>query len=650
MTEKNSLVISEELALKLFNTTTNVIGREVEWQLQNWKGQHVITGVFKKIPANSSEQFEFVIPFEVFKDLSLKMGRELHWDNHAPNTYVLLKEETNKEHFNEKIADFIKRKEESSVITLFLQPFSERYLYGQFENGLPVGGRVLYVKLFSLVALFILVIACINFMNLSTAKASTRLKEVGVKKAIGAGRNTLIFQYLGESILMTFISLLVAILWVIFLLPQFNEITGKQLSFDLAPNVILSLVGIGLFTGLIAGSYPALYLSAFNPVIVLKGKLNKSSRELWARKGLVVFQFALSVILVVSVLVVYQQIEFVQSKNLGYDKDNIIYFEKEGKVAENPETFLSEVKNIGGIVEASGISAIMLGSNATTFGVNWEGKDPDDDVNFEQVDVDYGLIETLGIEMSEGRSFSRDFSTDSTKIIFNQAAIEVMGLTNPVGRLVNVWGTDYEIIGVVQNFHFESFYEEVHPLFMFLRPQRTNVVMAKIESGMEKETIERLEGLYKRFNQGYSLQYKFLDQAYQAQYTSEQRVAVLSKYFTALAILISCLGLFGLAAFTAERRMKEIGIRKILGSSDLGIISLLLGDFTKMVLLAIVIALPIGYFLSQNWLEAFAYRIDLQWWFFLAPGLLVLLIAWFTVSMHTIKAARVNPADCLKNE
>lgn len=650
LTQKNSMAISEELALKLFNTTNNVIGKAIEWQLQNWQGQHQITGVFKSTPANSSQQFDFIIPFEAFKDISLKMGRNLHWDNHGPSTYIVLKEGINEDRFNDKISGFIKSKYEDSDVTLFLAPYSENYLHGQYENGKSAGGRIIYIKLFSLIALFILVIACINFMNLSTAKASSRTKEIGVKKVVGAGRKALIYQYLGESISMTFISLLGAVLLVAVLLPQFNEITGKQLSLDFEIGIVLSFIGIGLFTGLVAGSYPALYLSAFNPALVLKGKSNKSVRELWARKGLVIFQFTLSVILIVSVLVIYRQIEFVQSQNLGYNKDNILYFEKEGNVAKDQEAFTRQLKNVPGIVNVSSISTSMTGSHATTFGIDWEGKNPDEDINFEQVDVDYDLIETMSMEMKEGRSFSRDYSTDTTKIIFNEAAIEAMGLINPIGAQVNVWGQDYEIIGVTRDFHFESFHEKVNPLFMFLRPQRTNLIMTRIEAGREREIIERFESIYEKFNPGYSLQYKFLDQAYQAQYQAEERIAALSKYFAGLAIVISCLGLFGLAAYTAERRMKEIGIRKILGSSYFGIISLLSRDFTTMVLIAIVIAMPISHRLSEGWLESFAYRIDLQWWFFLVPGLVALVIAWFTVGIQVLKAAATNPLLYLRDE
>ena len=489
-------------------------------------------------------------------------------------------------------------------------------------------------------------------MNLSTARASRRIKEVGVKKAIGARRTALVYQYLGESLSIAFLSLLVSLLLVSLFLPQFNSITEKQLTLPWGVPLVLSLLGVVLFTGLMAGSYPALYLSGFNPATVLKGKLNTGIGEVWTRKGLVVFQFTLSVILIVSVWVVYQQIEFVQSQNLGYEKDNILLFVREGQLREEEklETFLAEISNVPGVVAASSTGHDMTGHNGGTYGVEWPGKDPDDRTEFERVAVNYDMIEMLDIKMKEGRPFSKDFSTETAKIIFNEAAIEFMGLTDPVGKTVQLWDRDMEIIGVTKNFHFESFHEVVKPLFFYLNPQHTDYAMVKIAAGREQEALAELQQMQGKFNPGFSLDYWFLDQDYQALYAAEQRVSSLSKYFAGIAILISCLGLFGLAAFTAERRLKEIGIRKILGSSDFDIVRLLSGDFTKMVLAAIAIALPISYFAAQRWLQNFAFHIDLQWWYFAGAGLLALLIAWLTVGLQTFRAAKVNPVECLKDE
>jgi ABC-type antimicrobial peptide transport system permease subunit len=535
---------------------------------------------------------------------------------------------------------------------LFLKPYSERYLYGRYENGKQSGGRIEYVRLFSIIAVFILVIACINFMNLSTARASRRAKEVGIKKSIGAQRQSLIFQYISESMVTSLLSLLVAIAVVWMFLPAFNIITDKKIVLTLSdPQLLAMLLGVTVFTGLLAGSYPALFLSGFKPAAVLKGELKGSWGELWARKGLVVFQFALSVILIVSVLVIYKQIDFVQSKNLGYKKDNLISIPIEGKVESSLETFLTEVKRIPGVSSASSMGHDLIGRNNNTSGLEWDGKNPEDEILFENVRVNYDMLETLGVEMVAGRTFSREHSTDTSKIIFNEAAIRVMNMEDPVGKVIKLWDQyDLEIIGVVKDFNFQSLHDVVNPLFFMLDQRNTWNVMIRLEGGKEKETLKMLTDFYKEYNPGFSFEYTFQDQEYAKQYAAEQRVATLSGYFAAFAILISCLGLFGLATFTAERRLKEIGIRKALGSSSTNIVMLLSGDFTRMVLLSILIGLPVSYWLLSGWLERFAFHIDLEIWYFAAAGLIALLIAWLTVASQAIKAAMINPVKCLRSE
>jgi ABC-type antimicrobial peptide transport system permease subunit len=652
LSDKKGVALSEATAIALFNTTEDIIGKAIEWQFPWGKEEAFVSGVFKNISPNSSSQFDFVLSFDIYKDI---VGKEsLHWGNYGCNTFVVLKKGANIQNFNLKIEHFVKRKAGGSNVTLFVRPYSEYYLYGNYENGVQAGGRIEYVTLFTIIGIFILTIACINFMNLATAKASRRIKEVGIKKAIGANRKTLIFQYLGESMLLTFLSLLIAVLMVDLLLPQFNAVTGKHLYLNLNPNLILSLTVLILFTGLIAGSYPALYLSGFKPAAVLKGRFNTqpgSIVELFARKGLIVFQFTLSIIFIIAVLVIYKQIEFLQNKHLGYDKDNIIYFRPEGRVAQRLETFLTEIKKIPGVVNASSIARSIVGAqNSTTGSFHWEGKDPKAIIPFQLIDCNYDMIETLGIEMKEGRAFSREFTADTSSIIFNEAGIEVMGLKNPVGKIFNLWGKDLKIVGVTKNFHFESLHEKVKPLFFRLVPEEADRFMVKLLAGKEKETIERVKQFYKNFNPGFSFDYKFLDQEYQAQYNAEKRVAALSKYFAGLTILISCLGLFGLAAFTAERRFKEIGIRKVLGSSVFGIVWLLSSDFTKIVFVSILIALPLSYFITKYWLDSFAFKIELEWWYFIGAGVASLFIAWLTVGTQAIKAARINPTQCLHNE
>ena len=644
LADKSSIVISESTAIALFNTTENVIGKSVEFQHEK---EYIISGLFKRTPPNSTQQFDFVLSFEVFKDMNQGV---LNWGNSGPMTFVVLKDGSNLELFNEKIKDLIGTKVPEKHRTLFAAKYSDLYLRGEFDNGVQSGGRIEYVVMFSLIALFILAVACINFMNLSTAKASRRIKEVGIKKAVGANRRSLVLQYMGESLMMSFLSLFIAVLIVDLLLPQFNGITGKQLGLTFSPGIIASFLAIALVTGVVAGSYPALYLSGFNPATVLKGKLNTTLGEVWARKGLVVFQFTISVIFIVSVLVVYKQIQYLQTKNLGYDKENIIYFEIEGGISNSREAFLTELKKIPGVVNATTMGQSMVGGGNTST-LDWEGKDPNDRTPFAFRPVNYDAIEMLDLDIIEGRAFTRENGGDSLKLIFNEAGIEAMGMKDPIGKTINL-GPQFklQIIGVVKNFHFESLRDKVSPMFFVLAPQYTRKIMVKIAAGKETETIDRIQKFYQQFNPGFAFDYRFLDQDYQAQYFAEQRVAKLSKYFAGLAILISCLGLFGLAAFTAERRLKEIGIRKVLGASEFKIIYLLSADFTKIVIVAIVIALPISYFLTKDWLDDFAYKAPLAAWYFIAAGVIALLISWITVGMQAFKASRVNPVQCLKDE
>src|SRR5260221_7449273 len=647
LADRHSIVISDELAMRLFNTTQGVVGKTIEL---NHEREVIITGLFRKTPAASSVRFDFVLPFDAYLDFAPWYKS---WNNWGPHTYLVLREGTDPGAFNAKIKHFfqVKQNGDKNSPQLLATRYSDNYLHGNFENGVQAGGRIAYVNLFSAIGLFILIIACINFMNLSTAKAAVSTKEVGLKKALGAGRKRLAVQFIGESMVMTLLSLVVAIILVVIALPQFNLITGKELSFTLSPQLVAVLAGITLVTGLVAGSYPAIYLSGFNPVTVLKGTLKSSIGEVWVRKGLVAFQFTLSIVLIVSVLVVYKQIEFVQNASLGYDKANVIYFEVEGRVKDNAETFLSEIKRIPGIKNAASSTSDMTG-HSWSVGLNWEGKTSDDKARAELMAVNPDFLETLGLEVKAGRFFSKDFGRDTARVVINEAAAKIMGFDNAIGKDVIGIGS-LEIIGVVKDFHLESFHEKVKPQLFVLHRRNfapPSLIMARIEAGREKETLERLNAFYKTYNPGFPLDYTFIDDDYQALYTSEQRVSTLSKYFAGLAILISCLGLFGLAAFTAQRRIKEIGIRKILGSSDFGIVRLLSSDFTRTIFIAIMIALPLSYFITRKWLSGFAYRIDLEWWFFAGSGCLALVIALFTVALQTVRASRVNPTECLKQE
>jgi ABC-type antimicrobial peptide transport system permease subunit len=642
--DKNSIVISEDLAQRFFGQTDNVIGETLEL---NGKTPFTVSGILENVPANSSIQFDFVIPFEFFKEIS---PNALDWGYNIVQVYLVLKEGANITDFNTKIKGFMGTKTSDQGRPLSTRLFSDNYLYDKYQDRVEKAGRITYVRLFSLIAFLILVIACINFMNLSTANASRRLKEIGIKKALGSKRNVLVSQYLVESLSMTFLSLLIALLIVALLLPQFNAIAAKQITLDFKAQYILALGIILVITGLLAGSYPAFYLSGLNAITTLKGKLNTSKGEVFARRGLVIFQFVLSTILIVSVLIVYRQLEFAQNKNLGYNKDNVVYFDIEGKARQNLDTFLTAVEQLEGIASASSISTNIVGGNNTTTRLQWPGKVPDEKAVFQIRPVNYNMIETFAIDIIEGRSFSKEFGAEGSKIIFNRTAVDLMGLENPIGKEVSLENTNFEIVGVTEDFHFASLHEDIKPLFFVLRPEWTRTVMAKIKAGQEKIALGNLQDFYERYNPGVDFDYKFLDETYAAQYAAEQRVSSLAKYFAGLAILISCLGLFGLATFNAERRRKEISIRKVMGQSAAQVTFMLSSEFAKLVLIAMLIALPIAYILVSNWLSGFAYRIPLHIWYFVVAGLAALSIAVLTVGGQAIDAANHNPVDGLREE
>ncbi len=647
---KNSIVVSKKLALTLFGTSENVIGKTIDWELLSFKYSAVVTGVFEGAPENSTMQFDFTLNYDTWLDLSEKVGRKIQWGNHAPCTYLVLNNGVDAKQFNAKIENFHKSKFSGSNITLFAVPYSGQYLNGNYENGKPSGGRISYVRLFTLVALFILLIAGINYMNLSTARSTQRFKEIAVKKVVGSGRNALAIQFVAESVILSFIALVLSILWVLILLPVFNQITGKHLVLEFNQFYLLSVLGATLLIAIITSLYPATYLSGFSPFQSLSRKRVNFGAEFWARKGLVVFQFVISVVLISSVIAGYKQIEFIQTKNLGYNKNNVIFFSKEGGIAKQEDAFLAEAKRIDGVVNISSIGDNFFGSHSTTYDLGWEGKPADANMNFEVVSANYQTLETMEISMAEGRSFSSVFGNEKDKIVLNQEAINEMGLQDPIGKTVRFWGKEKQIVGVVKNFNIESLHQKIGPLLFYLAPEKTLKIVARIEAGREKTVLAELGKLYSKFNPGFSFDYRFMDAAYQAQYESESRVAILSRYFAGLGILISCLGLFGLAAFAAEQRIKEIGVRKVNGARISDVMSMLNREFMTWVAVAFMVATPMSWYILHRWLESFAYKTTLSWWIFALAGLLVMGIALLTVSFQSWKAAVKNPVESLRYE
>lgn len=642
LSDKNSIVLSHELAIKLFGTTENILRKPVQF---DHEVTFYVSGVFRKMPHNSSEQFDFVLSFDYFRTVKEWVTQ---WDGSGPQNFVLLKKGTDINTFNKKVEDIITVNTGDTTRKVVAMKFSEGYLHNHYDNDNQAGERIEYVNLFTVLAAFILVIACINFTNLSTAKAARRLKEVGIKKVIGARRNQLIFQFLVESFLLTLFAMMIAVGLAAILLPEFNQLTGKSIVLHFTWQMAAGITAIALITGFLAGSYPALYISGFKPLAILKGKLNTSAAELLSRKGLVVFQFTLSTILIVSVTVIYRQMQFIRSSNLGYNKENIVRLTAEGNIQKNQEAFLSEMRQINGVMNAGYTFHNIIGRKYSD-GLSWPGKDPDRDVYFEVFGVSNNFIETMDMHLKTGRSFSKDFGMDSLNIIVNEAAVKVMNLKDPIGAIVRFHGGNRQIVGVVSDFHFESMHEAIKPAFMHLQKGEGTIV-ARIKQQDQQKTLAAIENLYKSYNPGFPFTFNFLDEAYQKQYETETRTALLSGYFSGLAIIISCLGLFGLAAFTAQKRKKEIGIRKVIGASVAGVTGMLSKDFLKLIGIALVIAFPVSWWLMNSWLQGFAYRTDITPGIFLKSGGLVLIIALASIGFQTIKAAMANPVKSLRTE
>lgn len=642
----NSVALSESLATKLFGSPQLAMGKSLHWQVFDFKNEVEVTGVYKDFGNLDIQKPDYLLSFPYFKNM---LGDGAHWDNFNASATLLLKEGTDISFFNEQIGGFIKNKEAESNVSVFVQSFGDTYLYNSYEDGKIAGGRISYVKIFSAIAIFILIIACINFMNLTTARSMSRLKEIGVKKSMGASRSGLFTQFITESLILTLFALVLAILTSFILQPFFNQVTSKSLGLSFQPDLLLILLGIWLFTGFLAGIYPAIYLSKFKPIEVMKSNVKGGFGELLARKGLVVFQFVISLLLIIGITVLSKQMNYIQNQNLGYNQSNLLEINASVINPSQMNSFLEQTKNVPGVGNASSISHPLVGLGSATIGLKWEGKNPDEQVKFENITVNMGLIETMEFEMFEGRSFSPEFGEEETKIILNEAAVKTIGFQESIGQIVNLWGEDKEVVGVVKDFHFESLKETVKPAFLKYDPAFAQKVMIRIEANDQRASIKGVSEVFENIT-GQPMNYSFMDEDYQSLYESEQRASDLAKYFGASAIFLSCLGLFGLAAFTAEKRKKEIGIRKVMGASVSRILTMVSKDFLQLVFISILFAVPIGWYLSDSWLSGYAFQTNLSWWIFVGSGLVLMVIAMITVGYQAFKAANGNPIDSLKSE
>jgi len=578
------------------------------------------------------------------------------WGNNSYQTFVKLKPNVSYAQVDSKIKYLLKKYDlkdyENDKGEVFLYPLKDRHLISDFKHGVASGGLIDYVKMFSIIGLLVLLIACINFMNLTTARSIKRAKEIGVRKVVGAVRFALIRQFIGEALVIVTIAITISLLIVMLVLPSFNQLTDKQIELPLHDSTFwLSILALLFVTGFIAGSYPALYLSSFKPVRVLKGSMKFSSSALWFRKGLVVFQFMLSIVLIIGTIVVSKQVNYIQKTNLGYDRENLLYIPLEGDLIAKYELFKNEALNTQGIKNISRITDNPTQIENGTGGVEWIGKDPNLSIDFTQSAVGYDFAKTMHLQFTQGRDFSKDFPTDSVGYIINESALKIIGYKNPIGKPLTFWQKPGTIIGVLKDFHFNSLHVPIRPMVLRLGENiEWGQALVKTQPGKTKEALASLERICKELNPKFPFTYKFSDEEYAKLYGSEQVIDKLANYFAFLAIFISCLGLLGLVMFTAEQRTKEFGIRKVLGASPVTLFNLLSKEFLVLVLIALIIASPLAWLAMHNWLQNYAYKIDISWWMFIVAGIAAILIALITVSFQAIKTSLANPVKSLRTE
>jgi ABC-type antimicrobial peptide transport system permease subunit len=644
LSDVNSIVITEQVAEKYFGDE-DPIGKTLTINDQR---DYMVTAVIKDVPLNSHLQFTYVRSFELLKEYRGKME---NWGDVSYYTYVQLTKGSSPQEVDRKLKELIER-EDSGHNMYYLQPLTKIHLFSNFNFDIGKHGNITYVYIFTASALFILIIACINFMNLATAKSGSRAKEIGLRKVIGGTRKSLIRQFYGESILLSFVALLFAVLLIELLLPLFNNLTDKKIGFDIFGNwqLLLSLIGIALFVGVLSGSYPALFLSSFQPVKIVKGVLESGKKGFKFRKTLVVLQFTLTIILLVGTLVVHSQINYIKNRDLGYDKDHLISILMRGDIRKQYDAFKNDLLRNPGVTDVTATSSLPTHIGAGTSGARWEGKDPSVRIQMQISWVEQDYLDTFKMEMASGRFFSKDFPADDSAFVLNEAAVNAMGIEEPLGKKFWMSRSGGPIIGVIKNFNYKSLHHKIEPLILTMDPRYFYYACIRIKSENISKTLAGLEETWNKFSPGFPFEFSFLDDRIDNLYRAEQRVAKVFNYFTFLAVFIACLGLFGLALYTAEQRTREIGVRKALGASVPSIVLLLSKEFTKWVLLSNLIAWPLAYFVMNQWLNNFSYRTSLSLGMFLFSAVLTFLIALTTVSYQSLKAALANPADSLRFE
>ncbi|RVU02741.1 FtsX-like permease family protein [Mucilaginibacter limnophilus] len=644
-----SIVVTQKLAKKLFGTE-DALGKTIRLDsVDNFR----VTAVLKDIPDNSRFKFEYLLPWQYMK----KIGQDdEYWGNNSVQTYALLKAGVTEAAANKQIKDITRSHSDQKETDVFLHPIKKWRLYSKFENGINTGGRITTIRVFGVIAIFILVIACINFMNLSTARSEKRAKEVGIRKVSGAPRGFLIGQFLAESIMISLIAGILALIIVYVSLPAFNQLTEKELFIPYAdPYFWLAFFGFVILTGVIAGSYPAFYLSSFNPVKVLKGTFKAANALVTPRKALVVFQFMIAIGLIICTIIIKNQLKHAQDRDTGYKKDNLVYTFISGEIDKHYKLIREELISSGAAVSVTKTSAPITQGWSDSWGYDWQGKDPNAKIDLNVFNVDGDFTKTMGLKIVAGRDIDvKNFPTDTSAVLLNEASVKTMGFKDPIGQIITQDGGNrkWTVVGVVKDFILQSPYEPVKGMIIQGPRMWFNVIHYKLNpANTTSKNLKLAEAVFKKYNPDYPFDYKFIDEDYATKFADEQRTGTLATLFAGLTIFISCLGLFGLATYMAQNRVKEIGVRKVLGASVGRITALLSADFLKLVIISFAIAAPLAwYFMKEYWLNTYTYRIDISIWVFIISGLLTIAIALLTISFQTIKAAIANPVKSLRSE
>lgn len=647
LNDPSSIVLTRSTAQALFGNEM-ALGKAIRIDNKaDWK----VSAVVEDPPQNSTLQFEALIPFKAAATLLTDLNHALtYWENSSYEMHIEIEPSADVSQLQSRVRDIVKVHSSHKEQELLLFPLHQSRLYSEFENGQSVGGAIRYVRIFMITAIVILVLACINFINLATARSEKRAKEVGIRKTVGSNRKQLVFQFLSEKVLMAVLSFIMAIVLVEGFLPSFNDLINKDLGVDYKDPVVWEMAAVFiLITGVVAGSYPAFFLSSFRPMAVLKGKLASGKRGAFPRKVMVTMQFFFSIALLISTVVIYNQINFIKNRKIGYDKNNLLMVPATGDMMDKYEIIKDKLlqKSLATAVSTSSSTVTTIPAWSMP---SWDGQREDQQGFYAIISIGHDYVETLGVNMLQGRAFSNQFN-DSTSMILNQTAVDQMELENPLGTKVRINGHEYTIVGVMDDIMMGSpYHPAARTIFLFTPSWMDNVLIRLPETASLSKVMSGIEEVFKEYNPAFPFTFQFADESFGEKFVTEELTGKLANLFAILAIVISCLGLFGLSAFAAEQRTKEVGIRKVLGATLPGIVSLFSKDFSKLVVIAFLFAAPLTWWIMNQWLQQYTYRVEVEWWMIASTGGLVLLLTWIIVGLQAVKAATVNPARSLSNE